>query len=402
MSVKIELGFSGEGVGLPYFTLDDPVLGVLDNPDAFLGIGEIFVDVSSYFKSFSIRRGKSRELDRYQAGQASVVFDNTTRVFDPTYAASPFYGQIVPKRQVRITVDNVVQYLGVVEDWNISYEPTVNSNASLQAFDSFSYFANAELGTATYPVEDTNVRLNNLLDSISWGTAQRDIDNTLSELGSQTVTAGNFALPVLQTIAQSEPGDLFIAKNGDVTFIGRNKGFSSGGAVFSDSGTAIPYKTISAIYGSELLYNVANVTSPAGTAFATASASVTSYGQRTLSQDTLLSTTNQLQELADFIVIRYSNPEFRFEGITIDLKAITASQRATVLDLELGDIILLEFTPGNIPPKISRYGKVIGIDLQITPSSEELQLQLQSTQGVLLTLDDPVFGKLDADNVLGW
>lgn len=402
MGVKIELGFSGEGVGLPYFTLDDPVLGVLDNPDAFLGIGEIFVDVSSYFKAFSVTRGKSRELDRYQAGQASIVFDNTTRVFDPTFTASPFFGQIVPKRQVRITVDNIVQYLGVVEDWNINYEQTINSNASLQAFDSFSYFANAELGTATYPVEDTSVRLNNLLDSIGWSTAQRNIDNTLAELESQTITPATFALPVLQNIATSEPGDLFIAKNGDLAFLGRNKGFSSGGAIFSDAGTAIPYKTISAIYGSELLYNVANVSSSAGTAFSTATSSVASFGQRTVAQDTLLSTSNQLQELADYLVIRYSNPEFRFEGITIDLKAISPSQRATVLDLELGDIVLLEFTPSNIPPKIERYGKIIGIGLAISPDAEELRLQLQSTQGALLTLDDPVFGKLDNNNVLGW
>lgn len=402
MAVKVELGFSGEGVGLPYFTLDDPVLGVLDNPDAFLGIGEIFVDVSSYFKALSINRGKSRELDRYQAGQASIVFDNTSRVFDPTFTASPFFGQIVPKRQVRITVDNIVQYLGVVEDWNISYEPTINSNASLQAFDSFSYFANAELGTASYPIEDTSVRLNNLLDTIGWSTAQRMIDSTSAELQAQTIQSASYALPVLQNIAISEPGDLFIAKNGDLALVGRNKGFSSGGVVFSDAGTAIPYKTISAIYGSELLYNVANVSSSAGTAFSTATSSVASFGQRTLTQETLLSTENQLQELADFLVIRYSNPEFRFEGITIDLKAISTPQRADVLDLELGDIVLLEFTPSNIPPKIERYGKIIGISLVVSPDSEELRLQLQSTQGALLTLDDPVFGKLDNNNVLGW
>lgn len=402
MTVKIELGFTADGVGAPFFRLDDPVLGRLDNPDAFLGGGEIFIDTSAYFKSFSLVRGKSRELDRYQAGQASVTFDNSTRVFDPTYTASPFYGQIVPKRQIRITVDNVVQYLGVVEDWNINYEPGTNSEAICQAFDSFSYFANVEMGTATYVAESTAARLNNLLDNVGWAASQRDIDTTLATLGSETIGTDTFALPVLQAVALSEPGDLFIAKNGDVKFVGRNTSFTAGGVVLSDSGTAIPYKTISAIYGSELLYNYATITSTAGTAVASNETSINTYGERSLTQTTFLSSTGQLQELADYLVVRYDEPEYRFENVTVDLRAIGTAQAASILDLELGDTIRIDFTPSNIPPTISRYGKVIGYRLAYTPNSQEAALQLQSTQGALLVLDDPEFGKLDSDNVLGW
>ena len=150
MSVKVELGFTADGAGGPFFTLDDPVLGRLDNPQAFLGGGEVFVDVSPYFQTFSLQRGKSRELDRYEAGQASVTFDNRARTFDPTFESSPYFGQIVPKRLVRISVDNIIQFEGSVEDWNLEYESgNTNSRATLQAFDSFSYFVSAEVGTAT-------------------------------------------------------------------------------------------------------------------------------------------------------------------------------------------------------------------------------------------------------------
>ena len=402
MSVKIELGFTQDGAGAPYFTLDDPVLGRLDNPNSYLGGGEIFVDVSAYFKAFALRRGKSRELDRYEAGQASVAFDNSTRVFDPTFEDSPFFGQIVPKRRLRISVDNIVQYLGVVDDWNINYEPGTNSQAICYAFDSFSYFANAELPIETYSVEPTSNRLNNLLDSLGWSDTARNIGTTSAELEAQTIQPDTVALPVMQTIALSEPGDLFIAKNGDVKLVGRNAAITSQGVFLSDSGTAVPYKTINAIYGSELLYNTANISSSAGTVTSISPSSAAIYGQRLLSQTTLLSSVSQLSALAEYLVVRYSEPEYRFEGVTIDLRAVQASDRTDVLGLELGDIVKIDFTPSKIPPAITRYGKIIGINLNITPSSQEIALQLQSTQGAVLVLDDPVFGKLDEQNILGW
>jgi hypothetical protein len=402
MSVKVELGFTADGAGGPFFTLDDPVLGKLDDPNVFLGGGEVFVDVSQYFRALSINRGKSRELDRYGAGQAVVTFDNQARVFDPTYVASPYYGQIVPKRMVRISVDNVIQYEGTVDDWNIAYEPGTNSEAALNAFDSFSYFVSAELGTATYGVETTADRLNNLLDNLNWSQDKRDIANTGAILAGTAITEVKDALPIMQTVSLSEPGDLFISKDGDVKLVGRNTAFSSSGAIFSDSGSGIPYKNIRAIYGSELLYNVVNTFSSVGTATATNTSSVTIYGQRALNQETYLSDTGQLEELAEYLVSRYGEPEYRFEGITVDLQAISPVQKALVVGLELGDVVRVDFTPSKIPPALTRYGKVIGIVMQITPNFQEITLQLQSTQGSLFVLDDPVFGKLDAGNILGW
>lgn len=402
MSVKVELGFTADGAGGPFFTLDDPVLGRLDNPNAFLGGGEVFVDVSPYFQSFSLQRGKSRELDRYEAGQASVTFDNRARTFDPTFEASPYYGQIVPKRLVRISVDNEIQFEGSVEDWNLDYEPGTNSRATLQAFDSFSYFVSAEVGTATYSAETTGERLNNLLDSIGWSAAKRDIDPTGAVLSGTAITDSQLIFPIMQTSALSEPGDLFLSKDGSVKFVGRNAAFTSTGPIFSDTGSGIPYKTIRAIYGSELLYNTVNVFSSVGTATSTNTTSVTIYGQRALSQETYLNSQFQLSELADFLVTKYGNPEYRFEGITVDLLAITPQQRQSVIDIELGDIVRITFTPSNVPPSLTRYGKVIGLGYAVTPSSQEVFLQLQSTEGSLFVLDDPVFGRLDEGNSLGW
>lgn len=400
MTVKVELGFTEDGQGAPFLTLDDPELGKLDDPNVFLGGGEVFVDVTEYFEGYAISRGKSRELDRYQAGQASVQFENTLRTFDPTFEDSPFFGQIVPKRKIRITNDDTIQFEGSVEDWNIEFAPGGKSIAVAQAFDAFAFLSGLNF-SGTFSEEKTDARVNAVLDQIGWSATRRQIQNTGAELAAQTVEDSG-VLEYLQTAARSEPGDLFAAKNNDVKLVGRNTPFTSGGVVFSDDGSDVPYKTIGAIFGSELLFNEITVTSSAGTAVASNTTSQNKYGERDLTEQTFLSTTGQLTLLADYLSTKYAEPEFRFESITADLKNITAQQKSDVLDLELGDIVKVEFTPNDIPPAINRFGKVIGIRQEISNDREELIVRLETTAGALLVLDDAEFGKIDSNNLLGW
>lgn len=402
MTVKVEIGFTADGRGGPFFTLDDPTLGKLDDPTIYLGGGEIFVDVTSYFQNYQLVRGKSRELDRYQAGQASVSFENNLRTFDPNYTDSPYYGQVVPKRKVRISNGTAIEFFGVIEDWNISYDAGGQSIATLQSFDDFSYLSGLEFAGTTFPAAETSARIDAILDSIEWPATRRDLAFTGAELAETTYAAGDDVIAGLQITARSEPGDLFMSRSGDVKLVGRNAAFTSDGLVFSDAGTAIPYKSISAVYGSELLYNNVSVESPAGTATAQNSTSISLYGSRDLTEPTYLDSLLQAQELAGYLVTRYGDPEFRFEAITIDLKDLTTDQKASVVALELGDVVKVEFTPSKVPPQVVQYGKVIGISQNITPSVEEVAIRLQTTEGSLFVLGDAVFGKLDSGNLLGW
>lgn len=50
--------------------------------------GATTYDVSQYVRSVSVDRGRSRELDRFEAGTFSVAFDNRLRYFDPQYTDS--------------------------------------------------------------------------------------------------------------------------------------------------------------------------------------------------------------------------------------------------------------------------------------------------------------------------
>lgn len=401
MSVKVELGFTEDAQGVTFFTLDDPVKGVLDNTEFLIGGGEVFRDVSEFFISYNTNRGKSRELGRYDAGQASVNFQNRTRAFDPTFEDSPFFGQIVPKRQLRISVDDEVQYLGIIQDWNIAYDPGGQSIASAQALDSFSFLSGLELEDDTFGEELSSARVNRVLNEIGWSPDARDISTGRATLEESEITDSTNALQYLQLAARSEPSDFFISKSGDITLLPRNIPFSDDGLLFAETG-GIPYKTISVIYGSELLYNRVTTTSTAGEVTESDITSITTYGERDFNEATLLSSTGQLRDLADALVSQYAEPELRIEGLTIDLRSISPSQRTSLLGLELGDIVQVQFTPNDIPPAIDRFGKVIGITQTIQPGSEEMQIRLQDSLGQLLRLDDAEFGKLDSGNRLGF
>ena len=402
MTVKVELGFTEEGQGAPFFRLDDPVLGVLDSPTVFLGGADVFVDVTEFFNNYTLTRGKSRELDKYESGQASIVFQNSTRAFDPTFEASPYFGQIVPKRAVRISNEDIVQFEGTVEDWNIAYQPGGQSLAVAQCFDSTSYLTGLTFGEVAFDEESTEERINAVLDAISWSSELRDIDSTVATMGAGTAPPDTNVLEYLQTVARSEPGDLFISKDADVKFVGRNQAFTSEGLTFADDGTGVGYKTIEAVFGSEELFNRVTVSSSAGTVVKSNSSSIGEYGERDLVRPTFLSSIDELTQLAEFLVDRFDLPEFRFEGITLDLRAQDESTRTEILDLELGDIVEVKFTPNDIPPQILRYGKIIGITQNINPTSQEIAFRLQTTENALLVLDEQVFGKLDASNELGW
>lgn len=403
MSVKVEIGFTEAGNSAPFFTLDNPEKGVLDNETFVLGGDEVLVDVTEGFQTFNIKRGKSRDLDQFNAGQLTVSWNNNDRDFDPLFEASPYFGQIVPKRQIKLTVDDIVQFEGTIQDWNVEYNPNGNSFAVAQAFDGFSFLTNIITQDAILTDEElTGQRIERVLDSFDWPEAKREIDLGGATLVDDSVPNDTNLLEYLRLTSRSDPGDLFISKNGSVKFVDRNVSFQTGGLEFGDDGTGIGYEKIEVVFGSELLFNSVEVSSPVGSITADNTESVAIFGERDLERKTLLSSVEQLEELATFLVKRFGEPEYRFEKITIDLKTVSSAQRNQLLESELGDVVEVKFTPNGIPPQIDQYAKIIGIQQNQNPSQEKITFSLASVAGALFVLDDAEFGRLSASNSLGW
>lgn len=395
MTMKIELGFTPLGVAAPFFTLDDAVKGLLDSETYVLG-GEVLADVSQWARQVTISRGKSRELDRFRAGSASVAFNNDTRVFDPSYTLSPYYGQIQPKRRLRITVDGIVQFDGTIDDWDIAYDPGGYSLAVANAYDAIQNLANITLNNYAPSQELSGDRVDSVLDAISWDPTRRNIDTGSATLSGGTVASGTNTFEYLQTVSQSEPGDLFISKDGKVTFVDRYAQVTGTTPLFTDQGSGITYERVSTMVGSELLYNNITVTSSAGTANAVDTNSVEIFGEIDYELQTLLSNQTQLTNLSDFLLNRYANPQYRINDITVNLKTQTSLNRAAILGIDLGDIIQVSFTPSGIPPAFVTFAKVIRIAQSHSAAEELLTFGLEALSGVVMVLDNPEFGKLDS------
>jgi hypothetical protein len=404
MSVQttVEIGVFLTTGDAPYFRISDPVKGRLNNTEYRIA-GPIFYDITDNVTSVSVKRGKNRELERYSAGQASVVLNNETRLFDPLNEDSIFFGNIIPRRAIRIRSGGFNQFVGVVEDWNLDYDVSGKSNASIAAADGFSLLAQQTLTPGTATPQKTGQRVNAVLSqpTVAWPLVERDIDTGTNDLGAD-VFSGN-VLSYLQEVETSEQGQFFVNKDGRIRFINGAVTPTSDLAtvLFSDEGDGVPYTGATVSYGTELLFNEVEVSSPAGTAIANNVESQTKYGITQTTVNTLLGTLSQTEALADFWVAKYGEPEYRFQALNVDVDGLSGTDLNNVLQLELGDIVRIKFTPNGVGAPIERYSQISSISHNISAARHTIQFGVGSLQYAFLVLDDVAFGILD-ENALAF
>lgn len=118
---------------------------------------DTWYDATDQLISGSTARGKQNELDRYQAGTMTVVLDNDDRTFDPTYAASPLNGHILPMKRVRLTATwDGVEYplfFGYADRWTQNREGPHRGTTTLDATDGFKLLERAGLASSAYAQE---------------------------------------------------------------------------------------------------------------------------------------------------------------------------------------------------------------------------------------------------------
>ena len=404
MSTRVQIAFDlSATAGVNFFTLDDTDKGVLDNTAYLLG-GDVLIDVTQYVRDFSVKRGRSTTLQKFTAGQANVTLNNRTRIFDPTYAAGTYYGQILPRKQIVIDRDSEVIYTGLVEDWNFNYDVSGQSLAEVSASDGFTLVANQTRTAGTATSQLTGARVAAVLTEIGWPLTQRNISVGQATLDADVVAADDNALNYLQKVETSEPGALFIGKAGDFTFRDRAdlQTYTSG---LTFGGTGIPFTGMGVVFGVEELLNVSSVTFTAagviaGTAIATDAASQTAYGTIDETIDTLLASSADATALANWRVGTLSQPRYRIDAITISLEGCTPAQALQVLDVELGDVATVTWTPNSIGSAISQIVTVDQIAHSAAPDRHDVTFTMSETIAAFI-LDDAIYGVLD-DDILGF
>ena len=383
-------------------TLNDPILGKLDeNP---LDGGISFQTIPQGLFAVSVNRGRSRDLERTNSGTLGVSLRNQDRFFDPLNADSPFSASVQPRLPIRASTEGTAVFTGFIDDWTFDYSPGGESIASISASDAFAIFARNINDDSAAAEELTGARLNRLLDQvrISWPSPDRDIEDGNSTLAAGTLTDNTLAY-MQGVIEESEQGLLFMSKDGKVAFRERLIPTVTSAVQFTDNGPGVPYEGIEISYGSDQMVNRAIVEFPGGTAISEDLTSQVTYGLIEKSLSTELSSTAQAEAIADYIISRYSEPEYRIASVTTNLRALSSGQVDDILGLELGDQADVIFRPNRIGETISLRNRIIGVSHQIGLAEHRVTFNFEELPFAFFILDDATFGKLDDDaGVLGF
>ena len=406
-TMQVLVGFqSTTGFGTP-FMLDDAFYGVLDTAGRGTLGGLTFVDLTSLVENVSITRGRSRQLEQFNAGTAVIAFDNASQILNPSNTASPYYPFVLPRCPVQILANGIPIYTGLITDWNLDYDISNQDMMYASCSDQFTVLANQSLNAVATTVQATGARINTVLDlpEINYQGA-RSIDTGSSTLGAFAISQDTNCLNYLQLINTSEQGYLFMSANGTLTFKGRSSVLNPvAGATFNTNGTGIRYQSLVNQFGDELLYNFITTKSDAGALQTTSDAnSIALYQAQQYSLTNLLnSTVAEVAGLGNYLLGKYKNPVLRFTGLSTEMSALSATDQNIILGLDMTSIatVVKNFVVGT-PSSETQTLIVSGIAHNITPGSHIVSYTFESTDGnQYLTLNDSIFGTLN-NNLLSF
>lgn len=398
-TLKVELDLNGVIIGA---ALDNTTTGNLDT--AVLGPTSptFSQDISAYARGGSTGRGAQRELDRVEAGTATLVLDNTDGRFTPLLTSSPYYPNILPMRRIRISgVWSAVTYpvfYGFVERWPVTFPGEKDTEVTISIVDGFEMLAAAGV-SGDFVQQGSGARVTAILDAVLWPSADRDIDTGTATVPAITLANGN-ALEHLQAIAHAEGGRFFIGKDGKAVFrqgVEVNPSLST--RTWSDTGLGMSYRDITIDMPKELILNDVHLTRTGGTEqVATDVISQQAFGIRSDSEtDIQLASDGAVLTRAQEQVSRYANPVLRIEGLVDNAMGHDLWDRVLVRDIN--DIVLVIESR----TQTEQVSSVEGIAHEFVRDGS-WTVTLNVAPSALVTagiLDDATFGLLDSTAILG-
>ena len=393
------------------------ILGDASTP---LGVGILadtasdIVDVSDITLRASIRRGRNRILNKFEAGSATVILEDTNGDWVPSNTASPYYGKLVPLRKIRIWADydsgsgtvRYYLYSGYITSYDTNFQLGLEgiSTVTLQCVDAFRLFSSIAISTVpgTSAGQFTGARMNNLLDVPAFPSSMRAIDAGDSTVQADPGTERDL-LNALQTIENSEFGGFYIDPEGNATFLSRNTlaQKADGTATnFSDDGTGISYQTIDFAYDDTLIFNDVTVNRTGGTAQTVQdTSSIETYfihsGKR---EGLLVETDAESLDQAAMILQSRKDAIFRIDSIGLNLSDDTETARIVAgLSLDIFDLTnITKATPGSTSVTLELF--VQGIQHDITTNAWTTKLFTAEPIIQAFILDSTTQGILDGAN----
>lgn len=393
---------------------------ILDDASTPLDVGILadtasdVVDVSNITLRASIRRGRNRILNKFEAGSATIVLEDQNGDWVPSNPASPYYGKLLPLRKIRIWADydsgsgtvRYYLYSGYITSYDTNFSIGLDdlSTVTLQCVDAFRLFSNVAISTVagTSPGQTTGARIENLLDVASFPLSQRVIDTGDSTVQADPGTERDL-LNALQVIENSEFGGFYIDPEGNATFLSRDtlaQKADQTATNFSDDGTAISYQAIDFAYDDTLIFNDVTVNRVGGTAQTVQdTSSIETYfihsGKR---EGLLIQTDAESLDQATMILQSRKDAIFRIDSIGLNLADDAETARIVAgLSLDIFDLVnITKTTPGSTSVTLELF--VQGVQQDITTNTWTTKLFTAEPIIQAFILDSTTQGTLDGAN----
>lgn len=349
--------------GVPFvinnFILDDPFYGRLD----FGQLNEQavnLVDITQNIVQVSVRRGRNRILNKFEAGTANVTIYDVNGDWNPNNPAGAYYGDLKPLRKIQIYADyngsRYYMFSGFITDYDTSFNIGTDevSRVTLKCVDAFRLLQGAQITSVAGAGAGqlSGARVNALLDATEWPSGLRDIDTGESTLQADPGTART-ALAALRTVEESEFGGLFLDAEGLVTFVDRDQLTTSLATPlydFADDGSGIAYQNAVTAYDDTLIVNDVTVTREGGSpqnVFDQDSID-TYFIHSGVREGILVQTDAEALDQASMLLSTRKDTETRIDSISLNLEDGDDVTRCTAgLAVELLDCVtVLKSMPG--------------------------------------------------------
>ena len=402
-TLRVRIGFQPNT-----FTLDDLIRGRLDEGNQ-LGGATTFTDVTSYVQSVNINRGRSRDINSFVAGTASIVLDNSTDGrFNPANASGPYYPGIEPLMEVIVDClvagesDYTVLYTGLVTDWQVQYPDKTTSKVQVSCSDQFLRLANVEVNSLSVSSTDSGSMISSILSNaqvLFSGSTSIDTGNSTM----QAINKSGNLLALIHQIEQSENGAFFVAADGTLKFENRHSSFpTTSTVIFSDDGSNVSYLEVNQPVDDDLIYNKINLKREGGSMqTVNDTASQAKFLLRVLEKTNLLNNSDtDVLDAANYLLGKYKEALPRFSAMVLNIDTLSAANQLLVLALELVSGIKIEITPPGESSQIARESIIDGINFQITPDDFILRFNVSdAVNSAFFRLNSATYGVLDDDRL---
>lgn len=376
-----------------------------------------WVDVSAYVTGASIRRGNDNYLIRQvEAGSAQITFSDPDSRFVPSNTASPYYPYVKPGRPMRVVANwngsDYELFRGLTQRWTQNFGRNRGSTeVVLTCVDTMELLESYEIDQTTVGSngDTSHARISEILDNEgpftsreTWPTALRDIDTNTSALVEQDAAETVPVLDAIKLVTDSEWGLFFISKDGKATYKGRTAANPGSGATpvadyyFGESLTTtidqdlsyeyeIDYETTvdydqetTSVTVDQGQYDTFEVESDDGnlsnlvvveTAYGVEAGwkydeSIAEYNERRLRLTSLLATSGEAEDLAEFILNNQFDPALRARRLGYFLGTSDTATESALL-AELLDVVRISHNaPGSYTVTLTAL--VFGIEHEIT------------------------------------